>query len=109
MAVKDGVYGWSHRAHPASTILHAPPSSEMSQVEPPPWAFLFPRLLRVSLSACGRAAVAMCTALMATDMSGMEEWALPTTPGAVYKSGDVALKQRVWEHWGYGQVSMKQA
>jgi hypothetical protein len=42
-----------------------------------------------------------------TDLSGLEEWALPITPGAVYKGADVAFKQRVWEKWGYGDMPMR--
>ena len=34
-------------------------------------------------------------------MSDLHEISLPTTPGAVFKSNDVTVKNRVYETWGY--------
>ena len=51
--------------------------------------------------------MAMCAAYMLTGMSGMAEHHLPSNPGSVYKSMDVAQKARVWENFGYGGVSMR--
>lgn len=39
-------------------------------------------------------------------MSGLWRVALPLTPGAVFKSEDPALRQKVWELWGYGDAAM---
>jgi hypothetical protein len=44
---------------------------------------------------------------MFTGMSGLDEPALPITPGAVYKSQDVALKHRVWKSWGFEGSAMR--
>lgn len=83
LALKDANWGWAHQ----------PPRRPKAAAE---------------LGGCGWAAVAMCAAYMATDMSGLGEvGTLPDNPGSVFKSPDVAYKSRVWERWGYGQVTMR--
>ena len=53
------------------------------------------------------ACAGMCLAYMVTGMSGLDEIALPITPGAVYKMQDVALKHRVWKSWGLEGAAMR--
>jgi len=106
VGVKDGVYGWSHR--PRQQSIADTSSAAVAGVPPPPWAFLIPSLPSFSFGGCGWSCAAMCASLMLTNMSGLDEWALPTTPGAVYKSSDVVLKHRVWKFWGYANVTMRQ-
>ena len=59
------------------------------------------------LGGCGLACAFMCAAYMLTGMSGLDEVALPITPGAVYKMQDVALKHRVWKSWGLEGAAMR--
>eukprot|EP00955_Chlamydomonas_euryale_P059173 357296-Chlamydomonas_euryale.AAC.5 len=56
---------------------------------------------------CAKACALMCVAYMWTGLSGLDELALPTNPGAVYKSPDVATKHRVWQRWGFGSAAMR--
>ncbi|GLI63015.1 hypothetical protein VaNZ11_005875 [Volvox africanus] len=58
-------------------------------------------------SALGLTALATCMGYMLTDMSALDEVALPTNPGSVFKSPDIADRSRVWQEWGYGQVQMR--
>lgn len=59
------------------------------------------------LAGTGWSCVLMCLGYVMGGMAGLEEYALPTTPGAVYKSSDIARKQQVWEAWGYGNAYMR--
>ncbi len=81
LALKEGLWGWQHKRRRDG----APPRLEL----------------------CGWAALAMCALLMATDMSGLAEVALPTNPGGVFKSPDIAAKSKVWSNWGFNQVQMR--
>ncbi|GIL49895.1 hypothetical protein Vafri_6208 [Volvox africanus] len=58
-------------------------------------------------SALGLTALATCVGYMLTDMSALDDMALPSNPGSVFKSPDIADRSRVWEEWGYGQVQMR--
>lgn len=62
---------------------------------------------RPHLEGCGAAALAMCALYMATGMSGLAEYALPTNPGQAFKMADVATKSKVWQRWGYSGVEMR--
>ncbi len=109
LAVKDGVYGWAHL--PASGTRRidydAPEAFLASQREPAPWDWLILRLPNFSFGPCGWASVAACAALMWTGMGGEVDGSLPMNPGAVYKSGDIVLKHRVWKRWGYEDATMR--
>jgi hypothetical protein len=41
-------------------------------------------------------------------MSGLADVALPMNPGAAFKLEDAARKHKVWEDWGYGDITMRQ-
>ncbi|GFR43177.1 hypothetical protein Agub_g4227, partial [Astrephomene gubernaculifera] len=76
------------------------------------WGWQHQRTRRLATSAprlqlSGLAALAMCAGYMLTDMSALGEVALPTNPGAVFKSPDVAYRSSIWHKWGYGQVLMR--
>lgn len=75
--------GWDHKTRPG-----APPRERR-------------------LGATGWLCAAFALAYMRTGMSGLWRVALPLTPGAVFKSPDAALKQKVWELWGYGDAAMR--
>lgn len=109
LAIKDGLWGWSHRPHAArETAKYHGAQEDLDTAAPPaPWEWLIPQLPVLQLSGSGTAAAAMCGLYMWTGMSGLDEYALPLTPGAVYKSSDVVLKQRVWQKWGYSHVTMR--
>jgi hypothetical protein len=62
---------------------------------------------RPHLEGCGLAAAAMCALYMATGMSGLSQYALPTNPGEAFKMVDVAEKSKVWARWGYGSMEMR--
>jgi hypothetical protein len=46
-------------------------------------------------------------AYMATGMSGLAQYALPTNPGEAFKMADVAQRHKVWDYWGYGDLTMR--
>ena len=92
-------FGWQHR--PVPSMLSAWTWSADARGGGTGPAY------RSRWGACGLACVAMCVAFMCTGMSGLDEWALPTTPGAVYKSPDVAMKHRVWQTWGFENAAMR--
>ncbi|WIA40731.1 hypothetical protein OEZ86_004420 [Tetradesmus obliquus] len=51
----------------------------------------------------------MCSALlyMWTGMAGLSSYALPTNPGEAFKMVDVAQRHKVWDYWGYGDLTMR--
>jgi hypothetical protein len=62
---------------------------------------------RPHLEGCGLTAAAMCILYMWTGMSGLAQYALPTNPGEAFKMSDVATKSKIWEAWGYGDVTLR--
>ncbi|KAG2486182.1 hypothetical protein HYH03_015145 [Edaphochlamys debaryana] len=71
------------------------------------WGWQAKRRSRPRLELTGLLALGMCAGYMLTDMSAMSEVSLPTNPGAVFKSPDVAYRSSVWNRWGYGGVQMR--
>lgn len=59
------------------------------------------------LEGCGAAALAMAAMYMWTGMGGLAQYALPTNPGEAFKMSDVARKSKIWEQWGYGDVTLR--
>ncbi|GAX78180.1 hypothetical protein CEUSTIGMA_g5622.t1 [Chlamydomonas eustigma] len=95
LAIKEIFFGWTHRPVPDwSSEYRWRTASKV------PGSY-------TQLGNTGFFCMVMCMAYMLTDLSGLDEWALPITPGAVYKGTDVAFKQRVWEKWGYGDMPMR--
>lgn len=82
LAVKEYYWGWEHQ----NRYLRRPRE---------------PRV-----SAFGTSCISMCALYMWSGMSGLWRFSLPLTPGAVFKSEDSAMKQKVWELWGYGDAAM---
>ena len=109
VAVKDGVWGWSHRPNSGSQSYDysAPRAFLASGREKAPWDWMILRLPDFYPGACGVAAAAMCVLYMWTGMGGEVDGSLPMNPGAVYKSGDIVVKHRVWKRWGYGDETMR--
>lgn len=83
LALKEAVWGWQHK--------------RTRRIET--------RTPRLELT--GWLALAYCAMYMHTDMSGLAEVSLPTNPGGVFKSPNVAAKSKVWNEWGYGRVPMR--
>ncbi|KXZ55307.1 hypothetical protein GPECTOR_3g441 [Gonium pectorale] len=83
VAAKEACWGWQHKRR-RSLAASAP-----------------------RLELCGLLSLAMCAGYLLTDMSALGEVSLPTNPGAVFKSPDVAYRSSVWNKWGYGQVQMR--
>jgi len=43
-----------------------------------------------------------------TGMSGLwEGTALPSNPGEAFKMPDIAQRHKIWDYWGYGDVTMR--
>jgi hypothetical protein len=43
-----------------------------------------------------------------TGMSGLwEGTGLPTNPGEAFKMPDIAQRHKIWDYWGYGDVTMR--
>jgi hypothetical protein len=59
------------------------------------------------LEGCGLAAAGMCVLYMWTGMGGLSQYALPTNPGEAFKMSDIARKHKIWEAWGYGDITMR--
>ncbi|KAI8467862.1 MAG: hypothetical protein J3K34DRAFT_523406 [Monoraphidium minutum] len=56
---------------------------------------------------CGATALAMCGLYMWTGMGGLSSYALPANPGQAFKMSDVATKSKIWEAWGYSDVTLR--
>lgn len=108
IALKDGLWGWSHSAARRDRYMDPAATAELLPRPPAPWEWMNPKIPSFNFSASGLVAAGMCVAYMVTGMTGLEQYCLPLTPGAVYKSSDVVLKQRVWQMWGYSRVTMRQ-
>ncbi|KAG1676463.1 hypothetical protein FOA52_002283 [Chlamydomonas sp. UWO 241] len=105
LAAKEIWFGWAHRPAPGalSEVMWGTGGRSTSSSQ---------RGGRLQSSqerwgGCARACALMCVAYMWTGMNGLDELALPTNPGAVYKNPDVSIKHRVWEKWGFGNAAMR--
>jgi hypothetical protein len=103
VAAKEIWFGWAHRPAPGalSEVMWGTGgrSASSSQRGAPL------QLSQERWGGCARACALMCVAYMWTGMNGLDELALPTNPGAVYKvrwvvlgAGGLRCKQMVW--WG---------
>ncbi|KAL6764803.1 hypothetical protein V8C86DRAFT_3128695 [Haematococcus lacustris] len=108
LVFKDGFWGWQHCPQSGSQRPDFYNSSAFVEARrvPPPWEWLVPRLPLLNLTHSGWSALGMCALYVWTGTGSMVDGSLPMNPGGAERLGDIAMRHRVWERWGYGEAVM---